>query len=1099
LTLSGTPADWSGKQVKVQISWLSPSTDYDLFIHKGSVTGPLVSSSATGTNTLEVANIDPNGGAGTGVFVVHVVYFAAVLADQYTGVASIIPAAVPTPTPTPGGSPTPTPQPSGAPKFANYQAPAPLGRGAGEPSIGSNWKTGNVMFQAGLETLRVSFNDCTSPAKATWLLKNGPNTSTETLDPILFVDSVNGRTFVDQLAGKASLLAFTDDDGETYTVSSSGGMIGTSGVDHQTIGAGPFRPNSPVGPVTAYPNAVYYASQDIGTAEASLSRDGGLTFTGNGASTPMYTAADCGGLHGHLKVAPDGTVYVPNKGCTGQQAAAVSTDGGLTFTVRRVPGSTPGESDPSIGVGTNGVGKPGTNLEGTNTIYFGYSNGDGHPRIAVSRDRGVTWTDDQDVGVSFGIKNTVFPQVVAGDDNRAGFAFLGTTTPGAAATGADPAAFNGFWHLYVATTYDGGKTWVTTDATPNDPVQRGIICTQGTTCASGRNLLDFMDNQIDKQGRQLVGYADGCVDDCVAGGGNSGTAVATIARQSGGKTLFASNDPAAAKVPGTPLTKAVLTSGTTVRLTWQAPDDGGSPITAYNIYRGSENGAEPLLATVGASTLTFDDNSGSAIFFYRVTAVNAVGESAKCDRVSPQALLAQQSPCTVPGRTVADDAAGDQVGAPANRDLDILNVAVAEPYFADGSKKLVFTMKVADLSVLVPNRQYRFIYAPKTPPTDGVTDRYYIGMNTNAGGDPTACTYVYGELTATGNAAVMSGNADSGSVEQGSGIIRVTISNSKVGSPKAGDTLSGFNARTFAGNGDGNQSQASSVDFTGSGAYNLVGNAFCQNPPTTAAPVVARLLNISTRANVKGGDNVLIGGFIIDGTAPRQIVLRAIGPSLKANGQPVPGRLDDPTLQLFDQNNAIVAENDNWKDSQQREIEATGLQPTDDRESTIVRTLIPGVYTAVLNRKGAATGIGVVEAYDPGAASDSKFANLSSRGFVETGDNVMIGGSIVGGGTTGPVHVVVRALGPSLSKSNVPNTLQDPKLELRDANGVVIRSNDNWMTDQQAEIEKTGLAPTDSRESAIVASMPLGLFTAIVSGNGPTPTGVGLVEIYNIP
>lgn len=1098
ITLSGTDADWAGKQVKVEISWLSPSTDYDLFIHKGTLTGSLVGKSASGPNTSEAAAIDPNSGAGTGVFIVHVVYFAAVAADQYNGVASVI-ATPPVPTPTPGMSPTPTP--SATPAFMNYAAPAPLGRSAGEPSLGSNWKTGNVMFQAGLETLRVSFDDCTSPAVATWLLKNGPNTSTESLDPILFVDSVNGRTFVDQLAGKASLLAYTDDDGETYTIASSGGMIGTSGVDHQTIGAGPFRPGTLVGPTTAYPNAVYYASQDIGTAEASLSRDGGLTFTGNGASTPMYTAADCIGLHGHVKVAPDGTVYVPNKDC-GEQGMAVSTDEGLTFTVRRVPGSAPGESDPSIGIGTNNVGKPGTNLDGTNTIYFGYANKDGHARIAVSRDRGVTWTNDQDVGAAFGIKNTVFPQVVAGDDNRAGFAFLGTPTPGAAATGEDPAAFDGVWHLYVATTYDGGVTWLTTDATPNDPVQRGIICTQGTLCKGGRNLLDFMDNQIDKQGRQLVGYADGCIGECVQGGGNSGTAVATIARQSGGKTLFAANDPTGPKVPGTPLTTAKLTTGTTVKLTWSAPDDGGSPITAYKVFRGPENGAETLLATVAGNTLSYTDNNGSAIFFYRVIAVNAIGESAKCARVSPEAVLAEQSPCTLPGRTVATDGSGDQVGAPGNADLDVLEIAVAEPFFTDGSNKLVFTMKVADLSILLPNRQYRFIFAPKNPPTPDVTDRFYVGMNTNSGGDPAACTYVYGELTSPGNAAISSGNADSGSVDQAQGIIRITMSNSKIGNPKAGDTLSGFNARNFAGNGDANQSQASSVDFTGNSAYNLVGNAFCQNPPASAVPVKARLLNISSRADIQGGENVLIGGFIIDGTTPRTVVARGIGPSLKIGETPLEGRIDDPTMQLLDGNNVLFAENDNWKESQEGELVASGLQPTDDRESALLRSLIPGRYTVVVRSKNG-SGLGLVEVYDPSAPGNSKLANLASRGFVGSDNrNFLIGGSIIGGGTTGPVRVVVRAIGPSLSAANIGKPLQDPKLELRDRDGNLIRANDNWMTDPGAgEIATLGLAPKDERESAILESITLaqGSFTAVVSGNGADPTGVALVEIYNIP
>jgi hypothetical protein len=292
-------------------------------------------------------------------------------------------------------------------------------------------------------------------------------------------------------------------------------------------------------PTSSYPNAVYYCSQDIATAFCALSRDGGTTF---GAGVPTYSLQDCGGLHGHVKVSPDGTVYVPNKGCGATQAAVVSTDNGATWTVSHVPGSTPGDSDPSIGVARD------------NTVYFGYVGADGKPGVAVSRDHGKTWTDNQAVGTEFGIKNAVFPTVVAGDDDRAAIAYLGTPTGG---NYQDQASFRGVWHLYISTTYDGGKTWVTSDATPNDPVQRGTICTSGTTCGNDRNLLDFIDSTIDDHGRVEVAFADGCIDACVTdpshtsdtGPADAQAAYATIARQSGGKTLYAKYDPAAPTTP----------------------------------------------------------------------------------------------------------------------------------------------------------------------------------------------------------------------------------------------------------------------------------------------------------------------------------------------------------------------------------------------------------------------------------------------------------------------------------------------------------------------------------------------------------------------
>jgi hypothetical protein len=174
------------------------------------------------------------------------------------------------------------------------------------------------------------------------------------------------------------------------------------------------------------------------------------------------------------------------------------------------------------------------------TLYFGFADGSGHAAVAVSHDRGQTWAHVWDVGAALGIQNTAFPAMAAGDPDRAAFAFLGTPA-GGAATGDNP-SFPAVWHLYVAHTYDGGATWVTVDATPNDPVQRGTICTAGTSCASTRNLLDFMDARADGKGRVLVGYADGCVGSCIGGGPNSGTALGTIARQLAGKGVYAAFD-----------------------------------------------------------------------------------------------------------------------------------------------------------------------------------------------------------------------------------------------------------------------------------------------------------------------------------------------------------------------------------------------------------------------------------------------------------------------------------------------------------------------------------------------------------------------------
>ena len=244
------------------------------------------------------------------------------------------------------------------------------------------------------------------------------------------------------------------------------------------------------------------------------------------------------------------------------------------------------------------------------------------------------------------------------------------------------------------------------------------------------------------------------------------------------------------------------------------------------------------------------------------------------------------------------------------------------------------------------------------------------------------------------------------------------------------------------------------------------------------------------------GDKILIGGFILKGNANKRVILLAKGPSLNVNGTPVPGRLANPTLELHDGNGALMTSNDDWKDSPERaQIESSGFAPSEDKESAILRLLAPGVYTGVLAGKDNSTGIALVEVYDLDADVDSILANISSRGNVDSGDNVMIGGFIAGN-ESGNTRVVLRGLGPSLV-GKVPDSLDDPVLELRNANGGLLEANDDWKTSpNRAEIEATGIAPTNDLESAIIRSVAPANYTAILRGK--TGTGIALVEIYNI-
>lgn len=263
---------------------------------------------------------------------------------------------------------------------------------------------------------------------------------------------------------------------------------------------------------------------------------------------------------------------------------------------------------------------------------------------------------------------------------------------------------------------------------------------------------------------------------------------------------------------------------------------------------------------------------------------------------------------------------------------------------------------------------------------------------------------------------------------------------------------------------------------------------------------IPTLLNISTRLRVQSGVNAPIGGFIITGTEPKTVIFRGIGPSL-----PVPGALADPMIEVHGPSGQLLGLNDNWHDAGTRQqIEESGLAPTNDLEPSLWGIILPGAYTVILSGKDGATGVGLIEIYDLDRTVDTNLGNISTRGFVDTGDNVMIGGLIVGGGTpAGTAQVVVRAVGPSLTASGIAGALADPTLELYDDGGTIVASNDNWKTrpdgtSQQAEIEATTIPPSSDLESALVRTLAPGNYTAIVRGNNNT-TGVGLVEAYHLP
>ena len=249
------------------------------------------------------------------------------------------------------------------------------------------------------------------------------------------------------------------------------------------------------------------------------------------------------------------------------------------------------------------------------------------------------------------------------------------------------------------------------------------------------------------------------------------------------------------------------------------------------------------------------------------------------------------------------------------------------------------------------------------------------------------------------------------------------------------------------------------------------------------------LANLSTRGSVGTGDDVLIGGIIVSGSTSKRVILRAISPPLGT------GVLQDPILDLHGATGATLQTNDDWRYGPELEIEASALAPTGDYDSAIVAVLSPGNYTAILHGYAHSSGIALVEAYDLNLTGGSRLVEMSTRGNVRTGNDILIGGFIVLNGAT---NVLLRAIGPELTAFGVSNALQDPTLELRNGNGALIEANDDWKSDNQQAITDTGAPPTNDRESAIVRNLVPGSYTALVRGKNGT-TGIALVEIYRLP
>jgi hypothetical protein len=765
----------------------------------------------------------------------------------------------------PGNRDLPTAAHGIGPRFAVHKPKRfpGIGLAAAEPTIGLNPNTGSVFYMNTLEALRVKFDDNTTPAQDNWQQRAALESALVTLDPILASDLGTGRVFSLNLSGPISTADFSDDDGESWLPGGNG--FPTSGVDHQSLGAGPY-PTSGLGsliPHPLYPDAVYYCSQGVVIAYCSRSDDGGINFN---PAVPIYNAVtlgglaggatsginNCTGLHGHIKVGGDGTVYLPNKGCDldlpiygrGLAGLLISHDAGETWDISEIPDITSGidtKSDPSVAIGND------------NTIYFGLSPLDEHLRVAVSRDGGQTWINTTDVGAIAGVHASQFPAMVAGDAGRAAVAFLGTQFPAGevdpgtnflnASQPAEANDYPGVWHLYVATTLDYGEHWFVEMVAPEDLAQGpGGIGGSG----ANRNLLDFIDAAIDLQGRILVGYADGCLGDCAAGTQGHFHRVAAIARQSGGPRMLSAFDPVEPAKPAAPRLTGYRTPGYVV-LTIDA-DNGGSPITGYDITR---DGAT-IASNYGATTFVDQTaNAPGATYHYHATAINALGESDPSNEFAP--LADENAPVTAAVCSLPGQLWGDEVGEPGARPpwADLVSLGIAEP--ADQPGKLVLTVTPAASIPLQGDATYVTVFDHPNG------RRYTIQVDTTG----TTTYYTDGRYYSdtTAQAANVLGHIsdvpalDSSAVTSNGNVV-IVIDKATWGLA-TGDLLKNVTVRALPAANEGLVFVHDDLGYDIS--QPIVGNDFCAKGAVPPPPVVA-IPNPTPTAS--GGDTTRFGGAL---------------------------------------------------------------------------------------------------------------------------------------------------------------------------------------------------------------------------------------------
>ncbi|MDQ6624523.1 MAG: hypothetical protein M3Y69_00060 [Verrucomicrobiota bacterium] len=1061
ITVSGTQAEYAGKQILVNIAWSVAASDYDLYIHKDTLSGTLIASGANGgpPGTSESAVINP-ATSGLGKYVVHVLYSTTIPTDQYQGTATLVAAgATPGATPPPMRTATYITTNTGIAFSNNYPLKAPLTTRDGEPSNRTDF-AGNAYVGA-IRGVPAGVD--------LWYFDLKPGSAT--FDPNMRIPIYRGQP--DGFTPAPGTVDLGGDGGGDIDLAVSFGMptgqtnptlalsslaaanisTGTSVDLGKTFAKNPL--GNSTGGVSADDreweeflgaNTVYmlYRTLEPAVTQFQRSDDGGKTFL---AAKTAGQIGQVGQIDVHQKT---GVVY--GSGSNGIVAVGIPaspTAEPLTYTTYQAA------SDPNGVAHLFFINKVADDETPNGTVYVCYSN-DKDVLLKHSNDQGKTWSPAVKVNGGISAQTNIFPWMETGPKTGSvGVVWYGTDSP----TNDDKAE----WKVYFAQSFDANSatpTFRIAEVTePDHVIHASNISEGGLTGAANRNLIDYFQISFDPRGAAVIAYTD------------------------------------------------------------DHNDYDGHTYVAHQISGLSIKDGNPLPAATEGAGLVLPPGD---LFPPRVPGLNG-------EQVTDYPLDLQESSLARVSTTDPSD-------------------LVSVRYDTSGtgpSLAIAATMKVSDLSVIPGQTTWQMSFAVNAPhstlsPTglysfgaSDHADQFYLQADTDVNG---AMTYSYGTVARASDGKLTYtkvGAADAGEFNQRDNTISVQVSVAKLNAVLTtakhslignGTVVAGLRGRSYTVEVvppvSGQASRQGRRDIARGGTQFVVHDSAQPYPAATPSPTPmpavsvapgatpvptppARILaNLATRAAVKVSDGAEIAGFIKRTTNTKRVMVRGVGPSLNVNGTPGAGTLPDPVIEIYDSTGAIIGTNDNWRSNQQAEISATGLAPSNDKEAALILTLTGGAgstYTAILSDKNKAEGVGLIEVYDLDQDSFADLGNLSTRGKVGTGDEVLIGGLIIRDNsfTSQSQTVVLRGIGPSLAGAGVSGPLANPLLQLYDAQGVLITSNDDWSTSPDAAaLTATGLAPSSPLESAILRTLAPGAYTTILRGadNG---SGIGVVEVYN--